>query len=68
MSKEVVRDGQRKVIGFVDDSGNETVVRDSANRVTGRTSDRFGTTRDEHGRLVSSNNADPGLLIKKEKK
>ena len=27
--------------------------------------ERFGTTRDAHGRLVSINSADPGLLIRK---
>ena len=40
-----------------------SVVRDDQNQFAGRTSDRFDTTRDDHGNLVSINTSDPGLLI-----
>jgi hypothetical protein len=48
--------------GFSDGS---TTVRDRNGRILGHTSDRFSTTRDAVGRLVSTNSASPGLLIKK---
>lgn len=48
--------------GFSDGS---TTVRDKSGRILGHTSDRFSTTRDAAGRLVSTNTASPGLLIKK---
>jgi hypothetical protein len=69
LKKDYVRDGNRKIIasittGFTDSSA---VVRDEGNRVSGRTSKRFHTTRDEHGNLVSINSSDPGLLIGRKK-
>jgi hypothetical protein len=45
----------------------DTVVRDESGDFLGRTSQRFGTTRDDHGNLVSIDTADPGLLIGKRK-
>jgi len=66
LEKEYVRDGKRRIIGSVTTGyvgSFETVVRDEQNDITGRTSERFNTTRDEHGSLVSINSADPGLLI-----
>jgi hypothetical protein len=48
--------------GYADDS---TTVRERGGRILGHTSDRFNTTRDSSGRLVSTNTASPGLLIKK---
>ncbi len=66
LKKEYVRDGQNRVIGSVT-SGYEgaidSIVRDEHEQIVGRTSERFGTTRDEKGGLVSINSADPGLLI-----
>lgn len=69
LKKDYVRDGNRKIIGsvtagFADESA---VVRDGSNRITGRTSERFHTTRDVHGNLVSINSSDPGLLIGRRK-
>ena len=67
---EYVRDGQHRIIGSVT-SGYEgafdSITRDDHERILGRTSERFGTTRDENGGLVSSNSADPGLLINRKK-
>jgi len=50
--------------GFSDES---SVVRDEHNNIVGRVSDRFHTTRDDHGKLVSTNTSDPGLLIDRKK-
>jgi hypothetical protein len=63
--KDYVRDGKRGIIGSVTTgfSDTSTVVRDERNQVAGRTSERFKTTRDGQGKLVSTNSPDPGLLI-----
>jgi hypothetical protein len=66
LKKDYVRDGNRRVIGSVTTGYSDTskTVRDNQNQIAGRTNERFGSTRDAHGRLVSSNSADPGLLIR----
>jgi YD repeat-containing protein len=68
LKKDYVRDGNRRIIGSVTTgySDSSKTVRDDKNQIAGRTNERFGTTRDAHGRLVSINSADPGLLIRKE--
>ena len=48
--------------GYAD---NTKTVRDNGGRVLGHTSGRFHTTRDSAGRLLSTNTASPGLLIRK---
>jgi hypothetical protein len=65
LSKKYVRDGKRRIIGSVSSgfSGTSSVVRDEHNHIAGRTSERFRTTRDAHGNLVSIDSPDPGLLI-----
>jgi YD repeat-containing protein len=65
LNKKYVRDGNRRIIGSVTTGFSDTsaVVRDEDNQITGRTNQRFGTTRDSHGKLISTNSADPGLLI-----
>ena len=68
LTKTYVRDGNRKIIGSVTTGFTDafdTVVRDESGHFLGRTSEHFGTTRDEHGNLVSIDTADPGLLIKR---
>ena len=69
LEKRYVRDGQNRIIGSVTSgfSDESTVVRDEHEQIVGRTSERFGTTRDEKGGLVSINSADPGLLINRKK-
>ena len=66
LKTEYVRKGGELIAqvttGYLDGS---TTVRDGSGRVLGHTSDRFNTTRDAAGRLVSTNTASPGLLIKK---
>jgi YD repeat-containing protein len=71
LNKEYVRNGKRQIIGSVTtgySGGTSDVVRDEQNQITGRTSEQFQTTRDEHGELVSINTADAGLLIDTHKK
>lgn len=67
LKKNFIRDGNRKIIGSVTAGFSDTsaVVRDEDNRIAGRSSERFQTTRDEHGNLVSINSSAPGLLIRK---
>jgi len=67
LKKDFVRDGSLKIIGSVTTGYSDTssIVRDERNQITGRTNDRFRTTRDSSGNLVSINSADPGLLIRK---
>jgi hypothetical protein len=69
LKKLYIRDGNRKMIGSVTHGFSDTsaVVRDEGNRINGRTSERFHTTRDGHGNLVSANSSDPGLLIGRKK-
>jgi hypothetical protein len=67
LKKEFICDGTRRIIGSVTTgySDSSSVVRDEGNRIAGRTSERFHTTRDNGGKLVSINSADPGLVIRK---
>lgn len=70
LSKEYVRDGKRRIIGSITSGfsgGTSDVVRDAHNKINGRTSDLFRTTRDGRGNLVSTNTSDPGLLIRRTK-
>ena len=70
LRKDYVRDGNRRIIGSVTtgySGGASDVVRDDRNQITGRTSEKFQTTRDGRGSLVSTNTSDPGLLIKRKK-
>ena len=63
LKKEYVRDGKRQIIGSVTSgfSDESAIVRDG-DKLSGRTSERYDTTRDDHG-----NHADAGLLLGKRK-
>jgi len=63
--KTYIRDGHNRLIGSVTTGFSDTssVVRDAEGRLRGRTSDRFSTTRDVHGNLVSIDKSDAGLLF-----
>jgi hypothetical protein len=69
LTRKYVRDGERKIIGSVTRGFPDgvAVVRDEHSRYIGRTNERFETTRDAHGKLISTNSADPGLLIGRKK-
>jgi hypothetical protein len=69
LKKEYIRDGKKRIIGSVASGFSDTsaVVRDENSQITGRTSERFHTTRDKDGGLVSINSPDPGLLIGRKK-
>lgn len=66
LQKTYIRNGKRQIIGSVTTgfAAQTSIVRDSMGGVIGRTSGVFNTTRDARGGLVSTNTADPGLLIK----
>jgi len=65
LKKDYVRDGNGNIIASVTTGFSDTsaIVRDEGNRISGRTNERFHTTRDVRGNLVSINSADAGLLI-----
>jgi len=65
LKKTYIRDGRNRLIGSVTTgfSDDSSVVRDAEGGLKGRTSDRFNTTRDAHGNLVSIDTSDPGLLF-----
>jgi hypothetical protein len=68
LEKKYIRDFNHRVIGNVTegfDNGHSSVVRDNNGHILGRTTTRYNETRDTSGRVVSSNTADPGLLIRK---
>lgn len=69
LEKNIVRDGKRQIIGSVTTGFDEgqSVVRDNHGSILGRTSTRNNQTRDSSGQLVSSNTADPRLLINRKK-
>jgi hypothetical protein len=69
LKKEYVRDGKRQIIGSITSgfSDESAIVRDGDNKLSGRTSERYDTTRDDHDNLVSIDHADAGLLLGKRK-
>jgi len=69
LEKRYIRDGRQRILGSVTSgfSDESSVVRDEDGHMLGRTSDRFDTTRDAHGNLVSIDTSDPGLLINRKK-
>ena len=69
LKKNYVRDGNLRIIASVTTgfSDSSAVVRDEGNHITGRTNERFHTTRDASGSLVSIDSSDPGLLIRRKK-
>ncbi len=70
LKKEYIRDGKNRVVGSTTSGfvgSYETIVKDAHEQVVGTTSERFHTTRDEHGGLISINSADTGLLINRKK-
>jgi hypothetical protein len=70
LTKTYVRDGKNRIVGSVTTGFGgsfETLVRDQHETIVGRTSERFGTTRNARGDVVSLDAADPGLLFKRKK-
>ena len=69
LRKRYIRDGRNRLIGSITTGYDDTssVVRDEHDQILGRTSDRFHTTRDNTGNLLSINSSDPGLLIGRKK-
>ena len=68
LKKEFIRGHNREIIGSVTTGFTgafDTIVRDEHGHTLGWSSEKFQTTRDNHGNLISINTADPGLLIGK---
>jgi hypothetical protein len=67
--KRYLRDGKNRIVGSITSgySDSSSVVRDEHEQIAGRASQRFNTVRDAHGKLVSINSSDPGLLIRRKK-
>jgi len=65
LRKHFIRDGNRRITASVTTGYSDTssIVRDQRDQFTGRTNERFNTVRDAHGNLVSTNSADPGIVI-----
>jgi YD repeat-containing protein len=65
LKKNVIRDGQNRIVGSVTSgyAGGSSIVRDAEGRLLGKTSEKFHSTRDAEGRLVSINTPDAGLLF-----
>jgi hypothetical protein len=65
LRKYFIRDGNRRITASVTTGYSDTssIVRDQRDQFTGRTNERFNTVRDAHGNLVSTNSADPGIVI-----
>ena len=65
LKKRFIRDGRNKLIGSVTSgySDSTEVDRDADGKLLGKTNRRFSTTRDAHGRLVSIDTPDAGLLF-----
>jgi hypothetical protein len=69
LQKKYVRGGHNEIIGSITEgfSDESKIVRDEDGEIIGRTSERFGNTRDSHGSLISTNTSDGGLLIRRKK-
>jgi len=68
LKKKYIRDGEGKIIGSVTNGFKgafDSLVRDEHEQISGWSSNKFHTTRDGRGGLVSRNTADPGLLLKR---
>lgn len=65
LEKKFIRDGRNKLVGSVTSGYSDTteIVRDAKGKLLGKTNQRFSTTRDAHGKLVSINTPDAGLLF-----
>ena len=66
LDKEYVRDSNNRIIGSKTAGlgGRQTIARDSAGNVIGRSSDVARITRNESGNIVSNNTSDVDLLFK----
>lgn len=56
MSTEALRDAEGRVIGTLDDQGEQVSLRDGLGRVAGTYDKRFNSTRDSSGRVVGTGN------------
>jgi hypothetical protein len=66
MKTSTIRDGRGQITGSVTRFNNgDEVARDKSGSVQGRSSEKYGNTRDSSGRIVSNDADARGLLKKK---
>lgn len=65
LEKKFIRDGRNRLIGSVTSgySDSTETVRDAEGKLLGKTNRKFSNTRDAHGRLVSIDTPNAGLLF-----
>ncbi len=65
LEKKYIRNGRNQLIGSVTSGYSDTteIARDANGKLLGKTNRRFSNTRDAHGRLVSIDTPDTGLLF-----
>ena len=65
MKSEYVRNGKNQIIGrkTTGFSNDDTVVRDTSGKMSGRANSKLGITRDSAGRITSTNQADADSLF-----
>jgi len=65
LEKKFIRDGRNNLVGSLTSgySDSTEIVRDEEGKLLGKTNRRFSNTRDAHGRLISINTPDAGLLF-----
>jgi YD repeat-containing protein len=65
LKRKVIRDGSNRVVGSVTTgyAAGTSIVRDAEGHLLGKTSERFHSTRDAQGRIISINTPDAGLLF-----
>jgi YD repeat-containing protein len=65
LEKKFIRDGRNRLVGSVTSGYSDTteIVRDAEGGLLGKTNRKFSNTRDAHGRLVSIDTPDTGLLF-----
>jgi hypothetical protein len=61
----VIYGGKGEILGYVNDMGDKSFVRDANGKYAGQSSASQRITRDANGVPVSLNTADPNLLLKR---
>ncbi len=63
MAREEVRDFYGRILGYLEDDGEEIIARDFCLRILGRYNKRTDTTSDFIGRIICRGNGLTGLIM-----